>query len=203
MKPIIILISVFFLLIVLFFFFYKFLFLRDPKRTVTKGKKIIAPADGKIIEIIDIKKKRIKLKKEEINIKKLSSDTLKEGYFISIFMSMFDVHINRAPISGEIIYVKHSKGKFLTANNLKALENEKNEIIINNKKIGKIKVIQIAGFIARRIVCFVNKNQYVNKGEKIGLIKIGSNVSLIIPKVKLLAKKGDKVKAGISVIAEY
>lgn len=203
MGLIIILILVF-ISITTLLLFYKFIFLRDPKRIITKGKNLVAPADGKIIEIIDIKrhKKKIKIKDEEIEIKKFSSDILEGGYFISIFMSLFNVHINRVPVAGKIISVKHSKGKFFSAHNLKALSNEKNEIIIKNKEIGKVKVIQIAGFLARRIECFVKKNQYVNKGEKIGLIKLGSNVSLIIPKVQLLVKKGDNVKAGVSIIAK-
>ncbi len=201
MELIIILILVFISLIIIILIFYKFIFLRDPKRKITKGQNILAPADGKIIEIVDISK-NVNIKGEEVNIKKYSSDTLEEGYFISIFMSLFNVHVNRAPIDGKINFVKHSSGTFVGAYSLKSLTNEKNEIIIKNKKIGKVKVIQIAGFLARRIECFVKKNQYVNKGEKIGLIKLGSNVSLIIPQVKLLVKKGDKVKAGVSVIAK-
>lgn len=191
-------------LVISFILFYKFIFLRDAERTIPKGNNIVSPADGKIIEIIDIKKKtKIRFKGESINIKKTISDTLKDGYLISIFMSIFNVHINRSPVKGKITKTKYTKGKFLPANTLKVLENEKNEIIIENKKLGKIKVIQIAGLIARRIICSINKNQNIDKGQRIGLIKLGSNVILIIPKLKLKVKKGQKVKAGSSIIAEY
>ena len=118
-------------------------------------------------------------------------------------MSPFDVHINRAPINGKIKSVKHTDGRFFEAFNLeKSLKNEKNEIIIQNKEM-KIKVIQIAGFLARRIKCFVKVNQKVNKGQKIGMIALGSQTMLIIPEgVELRVNLNDKVKAGQTVIAE-
>ncbi|MBD3355476.1 phosphatidylserine decarboxylase, partial [Candidatus Woesearchaeota archaeon] len=192
-------------LFILFIAFWKLYFLRNPERIPPKGKNIISPADGKIISIIPIKKERIKIKKRKIGkINALVKDTLKEGYLISIFMSLFDVHVNRAPVDGKIISTKHTRGKFLPAYNLDALENEKNEIIIKNKILGKIKVIQVAGFIARRIRCYVKKNQKIIKGERIGLINMGSQVTLIVPKnIKLKIKKGQKVKAGKTILATY
>ncbi len=192
-------------LFILFMAFWKFYFLRDPGRTTPKGKNIVSPADGKIISIIPIKKDKIKIKKGNIGkINALVKDTLKEGYLISIFMSLFDVHVNRAPVEGKVISTKHTKGKFLPAYNLDALENEKNEIIIKNKKLGKIKMIQIAGFIARRIRCYVKKNQKIIKGERVGLINMGSQVTMIVPKnIKLKVKKGQKVKAGKTILASY
>lgn len=191
------------LFLVLFLLFYKFIFLRDPKRKIPSGNNIVAPADGKIINIVKIDKKDLKIKKGFGKVNVLCSDVIKEGYLVSIFMSLFDVHVNRAPISGEVISIKHKKGRFFMAFDIeKSFFNESNEITMKTR-IGKIKIIQIAGFLARRIECFVKKNQKVNKGEKIGRIIIGSQVSLILPKkVKLLAKVGDKVKAGETVIAE-
>ena len=123
-------------------------------------------------------------------------------------MNLFDVHVQRSPIEGTILSIKHVSGKFKNAvygNKFEnGIENEKNEIIIKNKRLGKIKVIQIAGVLARRIECFVKENKKVNKGEKIGRIVMGSQVSLILPKkVKLIVTKGGKVKAGESIIAEY
>ena len=187
------------LLIVLFLFnFY-----RDPERTIPKGSNIVSPADGRIISIINTSKKSLKIKKGLLGkIKTYTKDVSDRCYIVSIFMSPFDAHINRAPIEGIVKSVKHTKGSFFRAYDMeKSLQNEKNEIIIQNKKI-KVKVIQIAGFLARRIVCNVKKNQKVNKGQKIGMIALGSQTSIIIPRgVELKVKANDKVKAGQTIIA--
>ncbi len=191
------------LAVVLLLILFLINFYRDPERKIPKGKNIVAPADGKIISILKINKKNIKIKKGFLGkIKTLAKDVAKECYVVSIFMSPFDVHINRAPISGIIKSVKYSKGKFFEAYNLeKSLKNEKNEIVIRDKNI-KVKVIQIAGFLARRIKCYVKKNQKVNKGAKIGMIALSSQTTLIIPKgVELKVKINDKVKAGETIIA--
>ncbi len=184
--------------------FYKFVFLRDPDRRILSGNNLVAPADGKIISIMKIGGRGVKIKKGLVGrIDSLCSDVTNEGYVISIFMSIFNVHVNRAPISGKVVSVRHKKGKFFMAYDVKkSFYNEKNEIIIETK-IGKIKIIQIAGFLARRIECFVNGNQKINKGQKIGRIIMGSQVSLILPNIKLKIKEGDYVKAGETVLAEY
>ena len=190
--------------IALVLLFYRLVFLRDPERTVTPGNNLVAPADGKIINIIKIDKDNVKIKKGLIGkVNTLCSD-VDAGYLISIFMSIFNVHINRAPIDGEVISIEHKEGKFFMAfDTEKSLLNESNEIILSTK-IGKIKVIQVAGFIARRIQCFLKEKQKINKGDRIGRIVIGSQVCLIIPKnVRLAVKVGDKVKAGETVIGEF
>ena len=194
-----IIIIAFVLLIIFLLNFY-----RDPQRKIPKGKNIVAPADGKIISIINTAKKEIKINKGLLGkIKTLSKNVANECYVISIFMSPIDVHINRAPIDGIVKSVKHTKGKFFKAYDLeKSFENEKNEVVIENKRM-KIKVIQIAGFLARRIKCYVKKNQKVNKGEKIGMISLGSQTALIIPKgVELKVKLNQHVKAGTTIIAD-
>ena len=178
-------------------------FYKDPKRRIPKGNNIVSPADGKIISIVDTAKKTIKIKKGIIGkIKTSAKDVSKECYAISIFMSPLDAHINRAPIDGIVKSIKHTKGKFFKAYDLeKSFENEKNEVIIENKRL-KVKVIQIAGFLARRILCHVQLNQKVNKGQKIGMIALGSQATLIIPRgVDLKVKINDKVKAGETIIA--
>ncbi|MBI2557728.1 phosphatidylserine decarboxylase [Candidatus Woesearchaeota archaeon] len=178
-------------------------FYRDPRRTIPKGSNIVAPADGRIISIINTSKNNIKIKKEIFGkIKILTEDIAEECCVVSIFMSPFDVHINRAPIDGIVKSIKHTKGKFFKAYDLeKSLQNEKNEIIIQNKKL-KIKVVQIAGFLARRIKCYTKLNQKVNKGDKIGMIALSSQTTLIMPKgVDLKIKINDKVKAGSTIIA--
>ena len=179
-------------------------FYRDPERKIPKGNNIVSPADGRVISIIDTSKKEIKVNKGlfgKVNV--FTKDIAKECYAVSIFMSPLDVHINRSPIGGTIKSVKHTKGKFFKAYDLeKSLENEKNEIIIQNKKM-KIKVIQIAGFLARRIKCYVKPNQKVNKGKKLGMIALGSQATIIMPKGgNLKIALGDKVKAGSTIIAE-
>lgn len=190
--------------LVLSLLFYRLIFLRDPERETPAGNNIAAPADGKIINIVKIDKEKLKIRKGFIGkVNVLCSGVTKEGYLLSIFMSLFDVHVNRAPADGEIISVKHKKGRFFMAFNIeKSFFNESNEIIMKTS-IGKIKIIQIAGFIARRTESFVKEKQKVNKGDRIGRIIIGSQVSLVLPnKVRLLVKKGDKVRAGETILAE-
>ena len=178
-------------------------FYRDPKRLIPKGNNLVAPADGRVISIIDTSKSTIKIKKGLFGkVHTLTNGIAKQCYVISIFMSPLDVHINRAPISGTIKSVKYTKGKFFNAYDLeKSFENEKNEIIIQDRLV-KVKVVQIAGFLARRIKCYVKKNQKVNKGEKIGMIALGSQTTLVIPRgVELKVSVGDKVKAGETIIS--
>lgn len=188
--------------IILFLIFWKFIFLRDPERKIPEGDNIVAPADGRIMKILEVNGK-IKFNKGMGKIKTLTEDVADKCWLVSIFMSPLNVHINRAPISGTVKSARHSKGKFFNAGTMKStLENEKNEIIIENKKM-KIKVIQIAGFVARRIECFVKENQKVNKGDRIGLINLGSQVTLIMPKtVRLKVRENGKTKAGETIIAE-
>jgi len=179
-------------------------FYRDPERRIPKGNNIVSPADGKVISIIDTSKDVIKVKKGFIGkIRVLTKDVANQCYVVSIFMSPLDVHVNRAPIEGTIKSIKHTKGKFFKAYDLeKSLENEKNEIVIENKKL-KIKIIQIAGFLARRIICRVKLHQKVNKGQRIGMIALGSQATIIMPGVvKLKIRLGDRVKAGSTIIAE-
>jgi phosphatidylserine decarboxylase len=179
-------------------------FYRDPKRNIPKGNNIVAPADGKVISILKISKDSTNIKKSLFGkIKTLTKDIAKECYVVSIFMSPLDVHINRAPVNGIVRSIRYSKGRFFQAYNLeKSLQNEKNEIIIQNKQL-KVKVIQIAGFLARRIKCHIRKNQKVNKGDKIGMIALSSQTTLLIPiGVDLKIKLNQHVKAGSTIIAD-
>jgi len=158
--------------LIAFFVFKNFIFARDPAREIPLGNHLVSPADGKIIEIAEIKDQDIagiKIKKGLTGkIYTLTKDVAEECYLISIFMNPLDVHVNRAPIEGHVEKVNYSKGKFLPVNSLgNGLLNEKNEIVINHNKIGKIKVIQIAGFLARRIECWVKEGQRVMKGQRL------------------------------------
>lgn len=196
-------------IILLMLLFWKYYFLRDPSRKITSGNNIISPADGKVLEILkfDGSKKDLgitKIRKGYLGkIKTTLKDVTNKGYIVSIFMSPLDVHVNRAPLQGKIIYQKHVKGKFHVAYDFwKSLENEKNEIVIEGKT--KVKMIQIAGALARRIESFVKVGDMVVKGQRVGLINLGSQVTLIFSdRLKLNVKKGDKVKAGESIIAKF
>ena len=163
-------------------------FFRDPRREVPQGKNIvISPADGKIVAIKDIHE----------------NDYLKQDVKqISIFLSIFDVHVNRVPVSGKIESIKYNPGKFHIAALPKAsLENEHTAMIISDGNT-KILVKQIAGFIARRIVCNVKPGDVIKKGERYGLICFGSRVDIFLPPdAEIKVKMGDKVKGGINIIA--
>lgn len=177
--------------------------LKEEEIEIPKGRNIVSPADGKVIDIIDVSnKENIKIKKGILGLIDTNTKGMDDSYLISIFMNPFDNHVNRAPIKGKVISVKHHKGKFRRANSLRALENERSEIIMDSE-IGKLKILQIAGYIFRRIETSVKAGQKLSKGEKIGLIRHGSQVSLIISKkINLKIKKGDKVKAGSTIIGE-
>jgi phosphatidylserine decarboxylase len=194
-------------LAILFYLFWKFWFLRDPERKIPEGDVITSPADGKIIKIVDLDNiNNLKIKKGLVGkIKTTCSDVGKSCYLVSIFMNLCSVHIQRAPYHGEVISVKHKKGTLGVTTSFKnGLYNEKTETLIKTKKLGKIKVIQIAGFIVNRIENWMKPGDKVKTGDRIGLINFGSQVSIIIPKkrMKLMVKEGQKVNAGISIIAK-
>jgi phosphatidylserine decarboxylase len=193
-----------------YYVFWQFWFLRDPQRAIPLGKKnIVSPADGKVINVstYDFRKKpgTMVIRKGYIGkIMTLADDVGKNVQVITIFMNPLDVHVNRSPCDGKVLSSVPTAGKFFAASNLeKSLLNEKNEILIQTE-FGKVKVIQIAGYVARRIESFVRKGQIVGKGQRIGLINLGSQVTLIMPadKVKPKVVIGTKVKAGESIIAE-
>jgi phosphatidylserine decarboxylase len=175
-----------FLSLVTFFISIVFIiFFRDPDREIGKG--IVACADGRI---------------REINNQK--DDDVKDCIRISTFMNIYDVHVNRMPIDGTIKKIVHKSGFHLPAFKK---ESEKNErvIITVKTKIGIIKIVQIAGTIARRIVPFIKKESNLKKGERIGIIRFGSRVDIYLPKKSIkniIVKKGDFVRAGESTIAE-
>lgn len=164
-------------------------FFRNPDRVQPKGENLIlSPADGKIIEIQKIKEEKY-----------LKADSIK----VSIFLSIFNVHINRSPISGKIKYFEYQKGKFLVASHKEATDkNEKNIIGIKGKKFDLL-VYQITGLIARRVVFWLNLEEDVSAGQRIGLMKFGSRMDVFCPiNTELKIKIGDKVRAGETVLGE-
>ncbi len=171
-------------------------FFRDPQRRITGGENLlISPADGKII---DIKKETHKFLNTPCNV-------------IKIFMSVFNVHIQRAPIDGVVKFINYQPGKFLPAYNEEVSEKNEQNIIaieftpssISEPLVFQILVKQIAGILARRIVCWCKEKDKLIKGQRIGLIKFSSQVDLYLPEnIKINVKKGDKLKAGVTVIGE-
>jgi phosphatidylserine decarboxylase len=136
-------------------------FFRDPDRII--GQDIVSPADGRVREITDFEDKSIgKCKK------------------ISIFMNIYNVHVNRMPIDGKINEIIHHEGSYIPAFKKESERNERVEILVDSK-IGMIKIIQIAGTLARRIVTYVSKGDSITKGDKIGIIRLGSRVDIFIP----------------------
>ena len=178
-------ISVIFLILLSFCVF----FFRDPEREITEGENIVlAPADGKVAAI------------EQIQDSKISDEPV---HRISIFLSIFDVHINRTPVDGEIVYLEYSKGRFLDARNPKASEVNENNFMVLSHKGTKIALRQIAGKIARRVVCKCNKGDKLKIGERIGMIRFGSRTDLFLPmNAEINTKIGDMVKAGITIIGK-
>jgi len=160
-------------------------FFRDPERELPSDPNVIvAPADGRVTRI------------ESLAAGRDDSPTL-----ISIFLSPLDVHINRAPIAGRITDVSYTKGKFLMATDESAsLVNEQNALTIEGDKI-TIVCKQIAGILARRIVCWKHNGEQVKRGERFGLIKFGSRTDVVVPgSVEVLVTEGMRVLGGTTVI---
>jgi len=156
-------------------------FFRDPERPIPAGAVAVSPADGKIIDI----------RRENPSLTR-----------ISIFMNVFDVHVNRSPISGVITGVTHRPGRFLVASREEAaVENEQNTVTVEGNGT-RVVFRQIAGLIARRIVFRKKPGDSVQVGERVGLIKFGSRVDVFLgPEWKIQVRTGERVKAGSSVLA--
>ncbi len=189
--------------------FYRFVFLRRPDRNVPKGDVLVSPASGRVARIIRIDKGGgVSVRKGLVGrVKLLVGDTVKRGYVVVIVMTPFDVHFQRCPVDAEVRDVSYRKGKFLNAvrdaSSLQSLQNERNEILLHNARIGSFKVVQVAGFLARRISCFVRPKQKIHKGEELGLISLGSQVLLVIPEMDIEVRPGQKVVDGETVIARF
>ena len=162
-------------------------FFRNPERTVNTDHSLLySPADGTVMDVTEI------FDDEYLNAKAKK---------VTIFLSVFNVHVNRSPAEGTIKFQRYTVGHFLPAfNKNAAFENERFAMGIENERM-KILVIQIAGILARRIDNWVNLGNHLDQGEVYGMIKFGSCTELIVPvEVEILCKKGDKVKGGITVL---
>jgi phosphatidylserine decarboxylase len=162
-------------------------FFRNPKRNIPNDDRLIlSPADGKVMSVCEV----------------YDDQFLNQvGLKVTIFLSVFDVHLNRSPIAGEIKFQQYTCGRFRPAyKKTVGCENERHSIGIENEKM-KVLVTQIAGILARRIVSWVTLGSILQKGERYGMIKFASCTEIIVPKtVEIVVKKGDKVKGGETVI---
>ncbi len=156
-------------------------FFRDPDRIIPEGPVAVSPADGRVVAVRN------------------ESPALAR---ISVFLNIFDVHVNRAPVAGRIKEVFYKKGRFVVASREEAsAQNEQNLIVIEGPE-GEVAFRQIAGLIARRIVCYKKPGDRVAAGERIGLIKFGSRVDVLLgPEWDILVRPGTRVRAGSSILA--
>lgn len=165
-------------------------FFRNPERIIPEGDEmVVSPADGKVMDVT----------------------TVNEGLFIKgnakrvrIFLSLFNVHINRAPVSGKVGFIKQVAGKFLPAyKDEVSFKNQRNYIGLETD-FGRVLVVQITGLVARRLVCWVESGNVLQRGERFGLIRFGSCTEIYLPvETEILVKIGDSVKGGESVIAKF
>ena len=161
-------------------------FFRDPERVIPQGDGlVVSPADGKVTEVV--------------RVTTLEGETLR----LSIFLNVFNVHVNRAPIGGVLREVRYQKGEFLNAMNPASAEkNEQNLAVVESDVGYSVAFKQIAGLLARRIVFKPVPGARLERGERVGLIKFGSRVDVLLPgNAELRVKKGDHVKGGSSILA--
>jgi phosphatidylserine decarboxylase len=166
-------------------------FFRDPERSIPSGEGIVvAPADGKVVSIVDIKD---------------DSKFAEAATRVSIFLSPLDVHINRMPISGQVEEVSYQRGKFVAAYKDEAsARNEQNALKVVDERGRKLGVVQIAGVLARRIICRVRRSDQVQRGERFGLIMFGSRTDAYLPSgCRVEVTEGQRVKGGETILARF
>jgi len=162
-------------------------FFRDPERTPPSDPDlIVSPADGRVMEVVE----------------EARGET--PGRRISVFLSIFDVHVNRAPVAGRIAAMEYRKGQFHAAMRGRASEqNEQNVIHVSTER-GEIVFKQIAGWVARRILCWKAVGDSVTRGERVGMIRFGSRVDIWLPdRVEILVRSGQHVSGGSSILAQW
>jgi phosphatidylserine decarboxylase len=162
-------------------------FFRDPERTPPSDpQSIVSPGDGRVMEVVE---------------EALGSDP---GRRISIFLSIFDVHVNRSPVAGRITAIEYRTGKFYAAMRGRAsAENEQNAFHVSSER-GEVVFKQIAGWVARRIVCWKSVGDSVTRGERVGMIRFGSRMDIWLPdRVEILVRPGQHVAGGTSILARW
>ena len=170
--------------------FFVCFFFRDPDRVIPKlSGAVVSPADGRIVWAAKVDE---------------SPFSREPCLKISIFMSVFNVHVNRSPHEGTIQQISYHPGKFISANlNKASRHNERNAILLETDSGIKLCVVQIAGLIARRIICWLQEGERIDRGQRLGLICFGSRLDVYLPaETRLKIKLGDRVCAGTSILAE-
>lgn len=160
-------------------------FFRDPERIPPEGEDLIlSPADGRVVGI---------------------RQSGEEGTQVSIFLSPFDVHVNRAPVKGKVEDVRYQKGRFFAAYKDEASRsNEQNSLRVVDPKGRSLRVVQIAGVLARRIICYVKRGDGLERGQRLGLIMFGSRVDLFLPPgSKIDVVEGQKVRGGETILGRF
>ncbi|HEY5648712.1 MAG TPA: phosphatidylserine decarboxylase family protein [Nitrospiria bacterium] len=168
-----------------------FWFFRDPERIIPEGDHlVVSPADGKVLSVTEVDEDRF------------LKDRAKK---ISIFLNIFDVHVNRIPASGRIREITYQPGTFLAADkDLASKHNEQNAVFLETGSGRKMVFIQVAGLVARRIVCWVREGQEVSRGERFGMIRFGSRTDIFLPlDTEIRVSPGDRVKGGSSIIGAF
>lgn len=163
-------------------------FFRDPHRNIPQSEGLlVSPADGKVVDISRTEEGRF-----------LNKPAIK----ISIFLNVFNVHVNRVPAAGKVIGIFYNAGRFFAANVPKAsLENEQNAVVLETPAGKRIVCIQIAGLIARRIVCWIKEGSILTRGERFGLIRFGSRVDLFLPiETEIRVSLGQRVRGGETIL---
>ena len=171
------------------FILFSLYFFRDPVRIpLSEANQMVSPADGKVVQILDVDDSEIGKAKQ-----------------ISIFLSVFNVHCQRVPLAGKVISTFYNPGKFLAAFNHKAsMDNEQTAIVFETESGSKYKVKQIAGLIARRILNYMEPEMVVEKGQRLGFIRFGSRVDIIVPlNFEINVNLGDIVRGNLSIIGEF
>jgi len=165
-------------------------FFRDPDRTPPAGEGLIlSPADGRLMEIRETK----------------GNGAAEPGTRLSIFMSPLDVHVNRSPVRGTVEDVQYKKGRFIAAYKESSSENnEHNALTMVDSRGSKLRVVQIAGVVARRIVCRVRKGDVLEAGQRFGIIMFGSRVDVFLPSgTRLEVSEGQRVRGGETILARF
>lgn len=201
---------VWFLTLAAFFAFLAYRFYRDPERTVpARADVIVSPADGKVIYIRESHNGTLPVSTKhgrEYRLEELTRTPFysQEAVVVGISMSFLDVHVNRAPIAGRVILQRHFPGRFGSLRRPEMVfENERGTTVIAQDEL-QVAVVQIASRLVRQVAAFVREGQEVVLGQRIGIIRLGSQVDLVLPRdVKLTVQPGEQVRAGESIIATF
>jgi phosphatidylserine decarboxylase len=173
--------------ILIFLGLFVFYFFRDPERTIpASADNIVSPADGRVVEIVD---------------EPLDSVP---GHRVSIFLAVWNVHIQRAPVAGRVADVVYRPGRFYGAFRARASQENEQNIIYIDSPHGRVVFKQIAGAIARRVLCWKSKGEMVALGDRVGMIRFGSRVDLWLPAgTRVIVNRGQNVKGGESILAKW